>query len=65
MQKEFANALVLGRVIKSNTFVTERGTYKIDIRLWRKKVYFFKYKDGVLVECMKLYGEKKGETENV
>lgn len=63
MHKEFANALVLGRVVKSNTFVTERGTYKIDIRLWRKKVYFFKYKDGVLVEVMKLYGEKKGETE--
>lgn len=64
MQKEFANALVLGRVVKSNTFVTERGTYKIDIRLWRKKVYFFKYKDGVLVECMKLYGEKKGERDD-
>lgn len=64
MQKEFTNALILGRVVKSNTFVTERGTYKIDIRLWRKKVYFFKYKDAVLVECMKLYGEKKGERDD-
>lgn len=64
MQKEFTNALVLGRVVKSNTFETDRGQYKIDIRVWRKRVYFFKYKDGVLVECMKLYGEKK-EKENV
>jgi hypothetical protein len=65
MQKEFNRALVFGRNVKSNTFETERGTYKIDIRVWRKNVYFFKYKDGVLVECMKLYGEKKGENENV
>lgn len=64
MQKEFTNALVLGRVAKSNTFETERGLYKIDIRVWRKRVYFFKYKDGVLVECMKLYGEKKGERDD-
>lgn len=63
MQKEFANALVLGRVVKSNTFVTDRGTYKIDIRIWRKRAYFFKYKDAVLVECSKLYGDKKGEEE--
>lgn len=65
MQKDFSKALVYGRVIKSNTFETERGSYKIDIRLWRKNVYFFKYKDAVLVECMRLYGDKKGENENV
>ena len=70
MQKEHTNALILGRVVKSNTFVTERGTYKIDIRVWRKNIYFFKYKDGVLVECENIYSlakkqEKKGENENV
>ena len=64
MQKDFSKALVYGRVIKSNTFETERGSYKIDIRLWRKNVYFFKYKDAVLVECMRLCGDKKGENEN-
>ena len=64
MQKEFNRALVFGRTVKSNTFETERGVYKIDIRVWRKNVYFFKYKDAVLVECMKLYGEKKGENDD-
>lgn len=63
MQKEFVNVLVHGRVIKSNTFETNRGLYKIDIRLWRKSVYFYKYKDGVLVECVRLYGDKKGEKD--
>ena len=54
MQKMFENALISGRVVKSNTFETERGSYKIEIVAYKKDLYFFKYKEDELVECLNL-----------
>lgn len=50
MNKDNQHALNYGRLVKRNQFVTEKGTYRIDIRLYKGKVYFIKYKDGALVE---------------
>lgn len=55
MQKEFVDVLKNGRIIKTNTFVTERGIYTIHIRTYQGKLYFFKYKNMKLVECIDLF----------
>lgn len=54
MKSEFEKARALGTLVKSNTFQTERGLYRIDLYLWEDKVYFFKYRDGELLECCNL-----------
>lgn len=53
MKPEFKQAL-LGRLIKSNSFDTSRGKYGIDIREHKGDIYFFKYRDGELLECCNL-----------
>lgn len=61
MQIEFIKAIKDGKLVKTNTFVTELGEYKIDIFAYEKHVYFIKYKNGKLVECANLTsrGENK------
>ena len=54
MQIEFVKAINHGKLVKSNTFVTELGEYKIDIVAYSDCIYFVKYKNGKLVECMNL-----------
>ena len=54
MKRELENALISGRVVKTNTFATDRGEYKVDIITYKKNLYFFKYKDGKLVECLNI-----------
>lgn len=54
MQIEFVKAINHGKLVKSNTFMTELGEYKIDILSYHENVYFVKYKDKKLVECVNL-----------
>lgn len=53
MKPEFEKAS-LGRLLKSNSFDTSRGRYRIDIREHEGYIYFFKYRDGELLECCNL-----------
>ena len=54
MKLEYIKAIYEGEVVKSQEFVTEKGTY--DVILVRKgtEVYFYKYLNRNLVECCNL-----------
>ena len=54
MLHEFTRAINHGKVIKSQTFVTDKGTYRIDLIKFEDHIYFVKYKGDKLVECCNL-----------
>ncbi len=54
MRTEFVKAYNFGTLVKSNSFDTPKGKYRVDIREWNRDLYFFKYRDGELLECMNL-----------
>ena len=60
MKPEFIEAATRGRVVKSNTFETECGKYAIDILAYKGELYFFKSKNGKIVECLNLTEMAKG-----
>lgn len=43
-----------GRILKSNTFGTERGVYTIRIIEYRDELYFHKMRDGEVLEVVNL-----------
>jgi len=62
MKQEFIKAVKHGRVIKEQTFETEKGVYKIFLARYLDSIYFYKFKDNQLVECdnlSKMQGVKK------
>lgn len=54
MRPDIEKAKLLGPLVKSNTFDTEKGKYKIDLREYKGHIYFFKYRDGQLLEACDL-----------
>jgi hypothetical protein len=54
MKKEFIDAVKNGRILKTNKFETARGTYTIYIVRKDDTFYFYKVKDGKIVECVNL-----------
>ena len=54
MRKDFAKAVSKGSVIKNQNFVTDRGVYQIVFVRYENNIYFFKYRNGQLVECCNL-----------
>lgn len=54
MRPDIEKAKLFGPLIKSNTFDTPKGKYKIDIRKYKDHIYFFKYRDGQLLEACDL-----------
>lgn len=68
MKFEFIDALKYGKVIKDQSFTTERGCYQILLVRYKNCAYFFKYLNGKLCECCNLNKaktkkEKTHETE--
>lgn len=59
MKDEFITASMYGRVVKSNTFETKRGKYTIDILIYEDSFYFYKLKNGTIVECINLTEKAK------
>ena len=62
MKQEFIKAVKHGRVIKEQTFETEKGKYKIFLARYLDNIYFYKFLDDKLVECdnlSKMQGVKK------
>lgn len=53
MKREFI-AAAEGEVLVSNRFETSKGHYLILIRKYHGDIYFFKYRDGNLLECQNL-----------
>ena len=54
MRKDFAKAASKGTVIKNQNFVTARGVYQIVFVRYENDIYFFKHRNGQLVECCNL-----------
>ena len=54
MRKDFAKAASKGVVIKNQNFVTARGVYQIIFVRYENNIYFFKHRNGQLVECCNL-----------
>ena len=54
MRKDFAKAVSKGTVIKNQNFVTARGVYQLVFVRYENNIYFFKYRNGQLVECCNL-----------
>ena len=63
MKNIHTKALIKGKVIKAQKFETQRGTYTINIIRYRGELYFYKYLDGVLMECCNLSGKDKEDEE--
>ena len=54
MRKDFAKVASKGVVIKNQNFVTARGVYQIVFVRYENDIYFFKHRNGQLVECCNL-----------
>lgn len=54
MRSDIEKAALMGPLIKSNTFDTPKGKYRIDIRAYKGSIYFFKYRDNILMEACNL-----------
>ena len=54
MQHEFVRAINHGKVVKSQSFVTDKGTYRIDLIKFEDYIYFAKYQNDKIVECCNL-----------
>ena len=63
MNPEFKDAMDHGQLVKTQTFITARGTYILDYFLFKYQIYLFKRLNGKLVECCNL-NKVKGETGN-
>lgn len=54
MLHEFHKAINRGKVIKSQSFVTDKGTYKINLIKFEDQIYFAKYQNDKIVEVCNL-----------
>ena len=54
MKYEFIDTLKYGKIIKDQSFMTERGCYQIVLVRHKNCVYFFKYLNGRVCECCNL-----------
>lgn len=60
MKTDCMEAITAGKVVKTQSFETERGTYAIALIRHKGEIYFYKYLNGKIVECCNL-SKKKGE----
>lgn len=54
MKYRFIEALKNGEVVKNQEFETDKGVYKITLIRYKNDIYYFKYKNGKIVECNNL-----------
>lgn len=58
MKYRFIEALKNGEVVKSQTFETDKGVYQITLIRYKNDIYYFKYRNGKIVECNNLTRSK-------
>lgn len=54
MRDDIAMAMLMGTHVKDNTFQSNRGEYEINIVSHNGKMFFYKYRNGTLVEAINL-----------
>lgn len=50
----FTKAINHGKVVKTQSFETDKGVYKINLIRYDNDIYFVKYQDEKIVECCNL-----------
>lgn len=50
----FTKAINHGKVVKTQSFETDKGVYKINLIRFEDDIYFVKYRDEKIVECCNL-----------
>lgn len=65
MKAIFYKARRYGKVVKMNNFDTPKGKYQIVLKMYNDDIYFFKYRDGVLLECSNLSEKGREEKSDV
>lgn len=50
----FTKAINHGKVVKTQSFETDKGVYKINLIRYENDIYFVKYQDEKIVECCNL-----------
>lgn len=51
MKYEFIEAYKNGDIVKDQKFNTDKGVYRITLVRYNNDIYFFKFRDGKIVEC--------------
>lgn len=59
MKVKHAHAIKYGRVVKSQSFETAKGVYKIVLIRYREAVYFVKYLGEKIVECCEVVATER------
>lgn len=54
MKYRFIEALKKGEVVKDQSFETDKGVYQIKLIRYKNDIYFFKYRNGKVLECNNL-----------
>lgn len=58
MKTIYKKALQQGKLLKYQSFETQKGLYTIFLARHDDEIFMFKYKDGKLVECVNLSRSK-------
>lgn len=61
MKQEFIKAVRHGKIIKQQTFPTEKGIYTISLVQYGSDIYFYKQLNGKIVEVCNLSKMSGGE----
>lgn len=64
MKQEHIDAIAFGKIIMTQTFVTEKGVYKLTHLRHNDFIYFIKERDGKIVEMCNLNRKKVKEEKN-
>lgn len=68
MKYRFIEAYKNGVIVKDQKFNTDKGVYRITLVRYKNDVYFYKFRDGKIVECNNLTRAKtksmKSESES-
>ena len=54
MKDIFVEAFRTGSIVKDQKFNTDRGVYRITLVQYQNDIYFYKFRDGKIVECNNL-----------
>ena len=54
MKLQFINAINNGEIVKTQTFITDKGCYQLIHVRSEGCIYFYKYLNGKMVECCNL-----------
>lgn len=64
MKYRFIEAFKNGDIVKDQKFNTDKGVYRITLVRYKNDIYFYKFRDGKIVECNNLSRAKTRAVKN-